>query len=73
MLEIDKKNYAVEDILNAYKYYNDYNNLFVFSEYLSSVLTREGKEGTSSNYHRAVKAFAGFIDDSSFTFSQSGC
>lgn len=69
-LEAEKSSYTVEDVLAAYKCYNDYNNLFVFSEYLSSVLTKEGKEGTSSNYHRAVKAFARFINDPSFTFDR---
>lgn len=69
-LEAEKKSYTVEDVLAAYKCYDDYNNLFVFSEYLSSVLAKEGKEGTSSNYRRAVKAFARFIDDPSFTFDR---
>lgn len=61
------RDYSVDDILAAYKCCNDYKNLFAFSAYLSSRLTGEGKEGTSSNYHRAVKSFAGFIDDPSFT------
>ena len=69
-LETQKKNYTTEDILAAYKCYNDYNNLFVFSEYLSSVLVKEGKEGTSCNYHRAVEAFARFVDDPLFTFDR---
>lgn len=69
-LEAEKGNYTVEDILVAYKSYNDYNNLFIFAEYLSSLLEKEGKYGTSNNYKRAVKAFAGFINDPTFTFNQ---
>lgn len=66
-MDAEGRDYSVDDILSAYKCCNDYKNLFAFSAYLSSRLTGEGKEGTSSNYHRAVKSFAGFIDDPSFT------
>ncbi|WP_455637417.1 tyrosine-type recombinase/integrase [Parabacteroides sp.] len=62
--------YSVDDVLAAYKCCNDYNNLFVFADYLVKEQTDEGRKGTASNYRRAVRAFGRFIDDPSFTFDR---
>lgn len=51
-----------------YTRYNDLSNIFVFTDYLTTELKEEGKDGTSSNYKNAIRAFDEFLNDPLFTF-----
>lgn len=69
-LDATGKDYAVDDIVIMYARYNDLNNIFVFTDYLSGELKEEGKDGTSANYLSAINAFGEFLDDPLFTFDK---
>ena len=67
-LNAGKKDYSVDDIILMYTRYNDLSNIFVFTDYLTTELKEEGKDGTSSNYKNAIRAFDEFLNDPLFTF-----
>lgn len=69
-LHARRKDFTVEDIVMMYARYNDLNNLFVFADYLTEELRKEGKIGTSLNYQSAISAFSEFLDDPLFTFNK---
>lgn len=69
-LDTAGKDYTVDDIILMYTRYNDLNNIFVFTDYLTSELKEEGKDGTSANYRSAISAFAEFMNDPLFTFNK---
>lgn len=68
-LNAGKKDYSVEDVILMYTRYNDLGNIFVFADYLATQLKEEGRDGTSSNYQNAIRAFGEFLNDPLFTFA----